>query len=326
MVWARLDDAILDNPKIVRAGPLGFALHVAAITWCSRNLTDGFIPERKVKGLLPMTWDEDRDDDKACIWTVSATSGYAGIEGDDLTDQIVKILVAVELWREDWDERGNFGYRLNDYDKYNPTRAQVLENREQLSQTRSDAGKAGAAKRWQGHSKQNGKAIANAKQSDSPGPDPVPLLSLSSSLDSDPDQPVRLDQGASVRAVFDYWAMKLHPGQSMKFDEKRKKRIRARLAEGFSVDDLKLAIDGALKDDWLMGRKDGTPKNGYRDLKTILRDAEQVERLKELAPKRAAALPLLPPRAEPEPVSEVLVSAPEQVIGFLKGFGKQRAS
>ena len=31
-MWARLDDAILDNPKIIAAGPLGFALHVVAIT------------------------------------------------------------------------------------------------------------------------------------------------------------------------------------------------------------------------------------------------------------------------------------------------------
>ena len=325
MVWARLDDAILDNPKIVRAGPLGFALHVAAITWCSRNLTDGFIPERKVRTILPMSWDEDRDDDKVCIWTVSATSGMSGIDGDDLTDQIIKVLVEVELWREDWDERGNFGYRLNDYDKYNPTKAQVLENREQLSNTRSQAGKAGAAKRWSGHSKQDGKAIANAKQTDGPGPDPVPLLSLSSSLDSDPDQPVRLEKASEVREVFDHWALKLHPGQTMKFDEKRRKRIKARLAEGFTVADLKLAIDGALKDDWLMGRKDGTPKNGYRDLKTVLRDAEQVERLKELAPKRPAALPLLPPRIEAEPVSEAVTTAPEAVVEFLKGFGKQRA-
>ena len=45
-MWARLDDAILDNPEeIIAAGPLGFALHVAAITWCARNLTDGFIPQ-----------------------------------------------------------------------------------------------------------------------------------------------------------------------------------------------------------------------------------------------------------------------------------------
>lgn len=55
MTWAKLDDAILDNEKIAKAGLVGFAFHVAAITWCARNLTDGFVPSQRVACLLDVT-------------------------------------------------------------------------------------------------------------------------------------------------------------------------------------------------------------------------------------------------------------------------------
>jgi len=112
-MWARLDDAILDNPKIIAAGPLGFALHVAAITWCARNLTDGFIPKRRVPQLLDLT----------SLQVSEATLGQVrhGITADD----IARDLSRLSLWHDH-----GVTWELHDYLVYNPSRAQVIHRRE----------------------------------------------------------------------------------------------------------------------------------------------------------------------------------------------------
>ena len=87
-----------------------------------------------------------------------------------------------------------------------------------------------------------------------------------------------------IRHVFDHWAGLYSPRAA--FDDKRAKRIQARLKErmstGSTLDeagrDLCLAISNARRDDWLAGRAAKSP--GYLNkLDTLLRDAAQVERL-----------------------------------------------
>jgi hypothetical protein len=90
--------------------------------------------------------------------------------------------------------------------------------------------------------------------------------------------------GADVTAVLEHWAKTLYPKRTPRFDDKRKKRVRARLAD-FTVAELKRAVDGVVFDDWLMGRNDRARAGGYRDVETIFRDTAQVERLLELAEK-----------------------------------------
>jgi hypothetical protein len=92
-------------------------------------------------------------------------------------------------------------------------------------------------------------------------------------------------QGATREAVvlvFDYWRLVMgHPAAIL--DDKREKRIRARLREaGGNVSDLLFAIDGARKDDYLMGRDEKAPRK-YDGVETVLRDRAQVERLMQLA-------------------------------------------
>ena len=80
--------------------------------------------------------------------------------------------------------------------------------------------------------------------------------------------------------VFDFWAESMsHRGA--KFDRKRRARIRARLSEGRTPEDLCKAIRGALLDDWLMGRDKQSTKR-FDGIETIFRDAAQVERLIDL--------------------------------------------
>lgn len=52
MTWVRLDDQFADNPKLERAGPLAGWLHVSALCYCARHLTDGVIPWEKASRLI----------------------------------------------------------------------------------------------------------------------------------------------------------------------------------------------------------------------------------------------------------------------------------
>lgn len=125
MSWARLDDQILDNPKILQAGPIGFALHVAAITYCSRNLTDGFVTYAVARRLLITSWTEDGDDGKVRVQSLAMVSGMSGSDGPEVIDHIIELLCEVGLW-----EIVEHGYFLHDYLEYNPSREMVLAKRE----------------------------------------------------------------------------------------------------------------------------------------------------------------------------------------------------
>jgi hypothetical protein len=95
-MWARLDDAILDHPKIIAVGTTGFALYVAGIVYCCRNLTDGFIP----KSVLPRLLTPPAEDPQFSC-TISE-------------------LISQQLMRE---REG--GYEVHDFLKYNWSRAKV---------------------------------------------------------------------------------------------------------------------------------------------------------------------------------------------------------
>lgn len=74
---------------------------------------------------------------------------------------------------------------------------------------------------------------------------------------------------AIINEVFGYWAEKLHP--KAKLGKARERVIAGRLAEGFTVDELKRAIDGIASSDW-------HKKEGHTDLTLILRDEAHVEK------------------------------------------------
>ena len=116
MVWVKLDDQFTENPKVVQAGPLAGWLHVCGLVYCGRNLTDGFIPAVMVPRLA--TFDH----------IGITTGGMAGmfefghdIEHAELVDQ----LIAVGLWEET-----DGGYVIHDYLDYNPSKADVLAERQ----------------------------------------------------------------------------------------------------------------------------------------------------------------------------------------------------
>lgn len=87
-----------------------------------------------------------------------------------------------------------------------------------------------------------------------------------------------------TEVVFAYWAARLHHPRAL-LDRNRELRILARLRESGGDWGLLLwAIDGALSDDWIMGRDMRSPR-AYDGIETIFRDRAQVERLAELCPR-----------------------------------------
>jgi hypothetical protein len=178
MVWARLDDAILDNPKIAKAGVIGFAMHVAAITWCSRNLSDGFIPDSAVRRLLDLP-----EVPYEYVGLVECSGHVLDDVNESLNeirslkgDDVAKWLVECRLWERD---ETRSGYVVHDFLDYNPSKKEVEEDRAR----KSSAGRAGAQKRW--HSpKQNDSGVPSESmaesvrtrwQNDSPIPIPIPI-------------------------------------------------------------------------------------------------------------------------------------------------------
>lgn len=106
MPWVRLDDQFTEHPKVVAAGPLAGWLYVCGLTYCARQLTDGFIPRAQLRRLLP-------------------TGGV---------DRLAARLVTVGLW-----EPADDGYRVHDFLNYNASREQTLALRKQ----KADAGRRG---------------------------------------------------------------------------------------------------------------------------------------------------------------------------------------
>lgn len=93
-------------------------------------------------------------------------------------------------------------------------------------------------------------------------------------------QKKRSKEEEAISRIFDAWKTTMkHP--RAKLVKARRSRIRARLREGYTADELIAAIKGARQDPWLMGKDRRSPRK-YDDLDTILRDGIQVERLSAL--------------------------------------------
>lgn len=110
MSWVKLDDGFPDHPKIAPISDRAFRIHVRALCYCGRHLTDGFVP-------------------KAIV--------------DDITrgkQAVVNELLAAGLWHAN----GGSGYAINDFLDYNPSKADVESER----QKKRDAAKKAAEARW----------------------------------------------------------------------------------------------------------------------------------------------------------------------------------
>lgn len=98
MTWVKLDDGFYDHPKVLAAGPAAAWLHVCALGYCCRHLTDGVFS----KAVVPQLSSALKQPSK-----------------------LAAILVENGMWL---DEGGN--YRIHDFHVYQRSRAKVLADRE----------------------------------------------------------------------------------------------------------------------------------------------------------------------------------------------------
>lgn len=152
MSFVLLDDKFHSHPKRTEVGLSGAGLFACALSYCGDHLTDGFVPGG---------WAHEIASRPLCkrlvvagFWIEVAPGDgpYLYVSGDES--------YGVEIVKA--------GYFIPDYLVLNPNREAVLSKRSELSAKRSEAGKKGAAKRWQRDSKGGGKALASAWQTDGP--------------------------------------------------------------------------------------------------------------------------------------------------------------
>lgn len=147
MPWVKLDDHFDENPKVARLSDAALALWVTGLAYSNRNLTDGFIPTQVGRGKL-----------RYC---------------DGGTDSPIGELESADLW-----DPVDGGWLIHDFTDYQPTRDQVLAEREAARER-----KAKSRRKSREPSQDESQRDASATSSRvTPSPVPVP--------DSEPDPPL----------------------------------------------------------------------------------------------------------------------------------------
>ena len=168
MPWVKLDDHFDEHPKLASVGPLGVVLWVTALAYCNRNLTDGFIPWSIARTMVSWDWED----------AVGPTRLYIGAldsvyeEGAVTSEYAIESLVASGLW-----DRAPGGYRVHDFNEYQPTKAEVEAERA----AKVAAGRAGGQASAQARARAQRQAPAQAQSKPVPVPVPVPDDSKESS-------------------------------------------------------------------------------------------------------------------------------------------------
>ncbi len=116
MTWAKLDDTVYSHPKMLALPLEALGLWAMALAWSSCHLTDGFLPTDAVVSLSSPRAGESIEDARAKY------------------ESNISQLVDNRLW-----EVVEGGWRIHNYARYQPTRAQVKTRRE----ARAEAGKLG---------------------------------------------------------------------------------------------------------------------------------------------------------------------------------------
>lgn len=190
MAWVRIDDHFDEHPKLQRVGPLGWGVWMAGLAYCNRNLTDGFIPWAKARTLV--SFDVVEDDGK--VWSMARSCGMSGEDID--ASWVIDLLVDAGLWEVVENGRGRIdGYRIHDYEDYQPSKAQIETDRAKKAEAGRLGGLAKAGNRLADD-------LADAKQPPEqnaskteaklyPKPNPVPVPVSHSQPDENTQEPSR---------------------------------------------------------------------------------------------------------------------------------------
>lgn len=109
MTWFKVDDSFHSHPKVLATNPAALGLWVVAGSWCSANLTDGFVPDHVLHRLIPGS------------------------------TELARTLVAEGLWK-----RTKGGHRFHDWRVYQPTGEEAAAAKVK----KSSGGRLGNHRRW----------------------------------------------------------------------------------------------------------------------------------------------------------------------------------
>jgi hypothetical protein len=272
MPWVRIDEEFPHHPKVAPVGPLGIALQVASLCYSNRYLTDGYIPYGAVRTLLDFNGLGENIGDNGDTW----------VELNPMV--IARRLVRVGMWEE-----VDGGFLIHDYHHYQPSRAQVEAERkktkERVAKYRENKRKGGNKGRSPSGNA-GGNAVTNSPGNGSetvaPVPVPVPPIATEGSSVADTSGSNTVVEQArpidDTTAVFNAWkeATRKHRAQ---LDPKRRRRIKAALAQ-YPLQDVLDAVQGWQHSPHHCGQNStGTV---YNDLDLLLRDAEHLEKFRDL--------------------------------------------
>jgi hypothetical protein len=97
---------------------------------------------------------------------------------------------------------------------------------------------------------------------------------------SEESSPSGEPKSSAVAEVFEHWRGAMSPGARLTQDKRRK--IQARLSDGYDVATLKRAVDGCAGSDFHMGREVGKPQK-HNSIDLIFRNGSNVERFAAMA-------------------------------------------
>ena len=125
MSWVKIDDQFADHPKIKQVGAIGLAIQVAALCYCAKYLTDGFLSFSVADSLIRSVLSPITESDGMII-TIEVSSNMWGQNAEEYNWK--KLMVEAGLWEI---SDGKDGFILHDYLEYNPSRDSVLRKREE---------------------------------------------------------------------------------------------------------------------------------------------------------------------------------------------------
>lgn len=167
MGWGRLDDGWYGHPKLLGAGLIARAIQSNAIAYCGHYLTDGYLPDAVIPRLCTGV-------DALFMQNGGGTPGEAPTSAASI--DWPAYMVAKRLW----DKVGNrpgYSYKVHDYLDYNPSRAELLAQRER----NKHRGEVAARARWdreqaqqnrQDHASSIAPSIAHTNAPTQPNPSP----------------------------------------------------------------------------------------------------------------------------------------------------------
>lgn len=154
--WIKLQDDFFDHPKVIGLSPNATAIHLRAICWCSKHLTDGRIPLSVVESWGMRRW---RD--------------------------AVNTLAQRGLWEPTVDQRSTMGrptspdpmvdewFQIHDYLDYQRSAEDARNIKEKRASAGAKGGKAKAAKAKQTSSKVLDGVLAEKRREDPPSSPPA---------------------------------------------------------------------------------------------------------------------------------------------------------